>query len=155
MKAQIRFGIIDSVEGGRARVRLQDDDIVTALLPVAQVSTRSNKWVQMPAVGDQVAAVMDENIEDGCIVGAIYSGRDEAPEGVEGVEYATGARMVYHPSTGRWSIDSNAESLAAVLTDLITQIEILTVGTAVGPSTPPINLAAFTAIKARLQLLLQ
>lgn len=155
MKAEIRFGIVDSVDGGRARVRFDADELVSALLPVAQVSTRSDKWLQMPSVGDQVACLMDCNLEDGVIVGAIYSERDQ-PEGtLQGVQYSTGAALTFNPQTGRWSIASNTESMASVIGDLIDQIALLTVGTALGPSTPPINVAAVQAIKARLLTLLE
>ena len=47
------------------------------------------------------------------------------------------------------------ESLKTILDDLITQITMLTVPTGVGPSGVPINSAAFTAIKSRLNNVLK
>ncbi len=47
------------------------------------------------------------------------------------------------------------ESLKTILDDLITQITMLTVPTGVGPSGVPINSAAFTAIKTRLNNVLK
>ena len=47
------------------------------------------------------------------------------------------------------------ESLKTILDDLITQITMLTVPTGIGPSGVPINSAAFTAIKTRLNNVLK
>jgi hypothetical protein len=49
----------------------------------------------------------------------------------------------------------NNETLKAVLSDLVNAIQGITVTTAQGPSSVPINSAAFTAITARLNALLQ
>lgn len=51
-------------------------------------------------------------------------------------------------------IKNGAESLRGILDDLITQITLMTVGTPAGPSTVPVNAAAFSLIKTRLSTLL-
>lgn len=53
------------------------------------------------------------------------------------------------------SIKSEQEDLKAILTDMLTAIEQLTVPTGVGPSGVPINLASFTQIKQRLNNLFE
>lgn len=155
MRAQLRFGIVDSVDGGRARVRFPQDNVVSALLPVAQVATAKDKWLQMPVEGDQVAVVTDCNLEDGVIVGAIYSDRDTPSGGLRGVQYQSGAALVFNPATGRWAINSNTESLASVLSDLIGEIVTLTVPTPSGPSGVPVNAPQIAAIQARLNQVLE
>ena len=39
-------------------------------------STLKDKFYSMPDIGEQVACLMDENSEDGVILGAIYSAED-------------------------------------------------------------------------------
>lgn len=53
------------------------------------------------------------------------------------------------------SIKSDTEDLKAILTDMLSAIEQLTVTTTTGPSSPPINLTAFSLIKTRLNNLFE
>lgn len=53
-----------------------------------------------------------------------------------------------------FKMNTGTESLFALLNDLITAITTLTVGTPSGPSTVPVNAAAFSAIQTRLSNLL-
>ncbi|MEO1053909.1 MAG: hypothetical protein AAFX87_24950 [Bacteroidota bacterium] len=48
------------------------------------------------------------------------------------------------------TIKKDDEDLKSIITDLITAIKALTVSTGVGPSGPPINIADFAAIEARI-----
>lgn len=64
------------------------------------------------------------------------------------------AGAVVKVAAGGVLVANGAESLRAILDDLITQISLLTVGTPAGPSTVPVNAAAFTLIKTRLATLL-
>ena len=54
-----------------------------------------------------------------------------------------------------FSIKSETEDLKSILSDILSAIEQLTVNTAVGPSTPPLNLSVFTSIKQRLNSLFE
>lgn len=51
-------------------------------------------------------------------------------------------------------INTAGESLFTLLNDLITAITLITVGTPSGPSTPPVNVASFSALIPRLSNLL-
>jgi hypothetical protein len=51
-------------------------------------------------------------------------------------------------------INTSGESLFTLLNDLITAVSLLTVGTHSGPSTPPVNVASFSALIPRLNNLL-
>ena len=46
------------------------------------------------------------------------------------------------------------ETLVQLLTELITAIEVMTVATPAGPSTPPLNVASFTKVKSQLRTML-
>lgn len=74
----LRFGIVSQINPvlAQARVNFGDDDSTSFWLPVLQTKTMKDKFYSIPDVGEQVACLMDENSEDGVILGAIYSTED-------------------------------------------------------------------------------
>ena len=74
----LRFGIVSQINPvlAQARVSFGDDDLTSYWLPVLQLKTMKDKFFVMPDIGEQVACLMDENSEDGVILGAIYSTED-------------------------------------------------------------------------------
>ena len=74
----LRFGIVSQINAlnAQARVSFQDDESTSYWLPVLQTKTFKDKFYAMPDIGEQVACLMDENSEDGVILGAIYSTED-------------------------------------------------------------------------------
>jgi len=74
----LRFGTVTSInpKTARARVQFAQDSMTSFWLPVLQNKTFKDKFYSMPAVGEQVACLMDENSEDGVILGAIYTADD-------------------------------------------------------------------------------
>jgi len=74
----LRFGIVSQINPllCQARVNFGDDDSVSYWLPVIQTKTLKDKFYSMPDIGEQVVCLMDENSEDGVILGAIYSNID-------------------------------------------------------------------------------
>lgn len=75
-------GIISEVlaDRGKVRVALPDQDGTdTYDLPVLQRNTRGNRHYHLPDVGEQVYVALDDNGEDGCVLGSIYSEADPAP----------------------------------------------------------------------------
>lgn len=65
-----------------------------------------------------------------------------------------GAGQIEVKNTGGVAVRQGAETLKAVLNDLLAQIQLLTVNTSGVPSTVPINVAAFAAIQTRINTLL-
>ena len=55
----------------------------------------------------------------------------------------------------KFSFKNGSEDLKALLEDLISAIEVLTVNTAMGPSATPINASQFSAIKNRISNLFE
>ncbi len=96
-----RHGIIDEVDArsGRARVRFpQHQDLISGWLDVLQRSTHGDQDYWMPVKGNQVACLLDERLEDGCVLGCVYSETDAPPadrESLRVVEFADGARVAY------------------------------------------------------------
>ncbi|MBR1625525.1 MAG: phage baseplate assembly protein V [Bacteroidales bacterium] len=74
----LRFGTVTSINSktARARVQFAQDSMTSYWLPVLQNKTFKDKFYSMPTVGEQVACLMDENSEDGVILGAIYTTED-------------------------------------------------------------------------------
>lgn len=74
----LRFGIVSQINPliAQARVNFGDDDSTSFWLPVLQTKTLKDKFYSMPDIGELVACLMDENSEDGVILGAIYSTAD-------------------------------------------------------------------------------
>ena len=74
----LRFGTVTSInpKTARAKVQFAEDGMNSYWLAVLQNKTFKDKFYSMPAVGEQVACLMDENSEDGVILGAIYTTED-------------------------------------------------------------------------------
>ena len=74
----LRFGTVTSINPltARARVQFAEDGMNSSWLAVLQNKTFKDKIYSMPAVGEQVACLMDQNSEDGVILGAIYTTED-------------------------------------------------------------------------------
>ena len=74
----LRFGTVTSITPltSRARVQFAEDGMNSYWLAVLQNKTFKDKFYSMPAVGEQVACLMDQNSEDGVILGAIYTTED-------------------------------------------------------------------------------
>ena len=74
----LRFGIVSQIDpiNVQARVSFEDDESTSYWLPILQTKTLKDKFYAMPDIGEQVACLMDENSEDGGILGAIYSTED-------------------------------------------------------------------------------
>lgn len=77
----LKFGVVTNINPlmAKARVEFADDDMKSYWLPVLQKKTNKDKYYVMVDVGEQVACLMDENSEDGVILGAIYTSLDSVP----------------------------------------------------------------------------
>jgi phage baseplate assembly protein V len=75
-----KTGVVAEAKPGFARVRFDDlDRLTTAWLPLIHPKTFLDKVVWTLDVGEHVCCLLDAYMEDGCIVGAIYSGADAPP----------------------------------------------------------------------------
>ncbi len=105
-------GIVSQVDDGRgvARCTLPDlDNLETYWLQVLQRNTKDNKVYWMPDVGDQVMVIADENLEDGCILGAVYSEADTPPVSTRDkyhVKFKDGSIAEFDRKEGAFTIKS-------------------------------------------------
>lgn len=100
----LRFGTITEINPltARARVQFAQDSMVSYWLPILQSKTFKDKFYVIPDVGEQVACLMDENSEDGVILGAIYTSEDtplNSTEKVVAANFEDGSLMNINKET--------------------------------------------------------
>lgn len=103
-----KHGIVAEAKPGFARVRFDDiDALVTHWLPVIHHKTQDDKVIWTLDIGEQVACLMDSHMEDGCIVGAIYSDVDVPAVSSKDkfrVSFKDGGSFEYDRSNGSMTI---------------------------------------------------
>lgn len=98
-------GIVTEVDANTARVRVKfpsQQDLVSGWLDVLQTSTHGDADYQLPPVGNQVAVLLDETGDAGCVLGAVYSDADPPPATVATkrvMTFADGCRLEYDQAT--------------------------------------------------------
>jgi phage baseplate assembly protein V len=171
----IKYGNITQIDAakGTARVHFDDIDIVSGWLPIIYKRTFADKESDPLEEKEHVACLMDERLENGVILGAIYSTEDTPPETADAEKYvrefSDGTIFTYDKTAHEYKIENGeleftmnrtsgfdikkgGESLKAIIDDILTQSQALTV-TCSAPtvaSSPPINAAAFAAISVRV-----
>lgn len=111
---QLCAGIVSEVLAakGAVRVTLPDaDNADTYELPVLHRTSKASRHYHLPEAGDQVYVVLDDNGEDGCVLGAIYSEADPPP-----FTDAAKCGMVFSDSTAV-KYDKNAHLMDVEFTD--------------------------------------
>lgn len=76
-------GLINALDAKAMKARVQFPDkegLVSPWLPVVTAFAQANRSYRMPDLGEQVACLMDDNLESGCIVGSVYGGSETPPE---------------------------------------------------------------------------
>lgn len=118
----LRFGTITEVSAsaGTARVKFEEDGIVSAPLPVVQRAVSGDKFFSLPSPGDQVACLMDEHAETGVVLGSVYSSAQTPPEGATAgsmvVRFEDGTTIKYDKAGPKITveIDGDVEVKCAV-----------------------------------------
>jgi len=77
----LRFGTVTAINPltVKARVQFAEDNMVSFWLPILQQKSNKDKFYSVIDVGEEVACLMDENSEDGVVLGAIYTGLNDVP----------------------------------------------------------------------------
>ena len=75
-----KTGIVSATKVGFAKVKFEElDGMETQWLVVNYTKTHQDKCVWTLDVGEHVNCIMDEHLEDGCILGAAYSDAEPPP----------------------------------------------------------------------------
>ena len=120
---QFKTGAVSAVDPGKAAVRVKFDDIglESYWLPVIYPKTQDDKFYWLPDVGEQVRCVMDARLEDGSVIGAIYSDADVAPVASADkfrLQFKDGGHIEYDRGNGKLDIKSSGDLAAVVGGDL-------------------------------------
>lgn len=106
----LRFGNISAIDvaKGYARVTFLDDNVVSDWLQVVTLGSLQNKYFHTFDINEQVACLMDENMEDGVILGAIFSDSispDGANKDIVRVKFPDDSSIEYNRNTHEYNID--------------------------------------------------
>lgn len=105
--ALLKFGDVVSVtDAGHVCVSFPDlDGIVSKPLKVVVSRAHKDKASHTPDVGAMVACVVDENIEDGVVLGEVYSDADTPANGNPVLchwKMADGSEFAFDRASGKW-----------------------------------------------------
>lgn len=159
---------------GTYRVYFPEDDVVSFPLPHVAFSTLKAKPHLPIAVGTRVACLIDECFINGCVIGAIYTDQEQPQQGKSGEEFSVlfdnGGSLAWdgegftikvnevvlslYPEGVR--IAKAGDDLQSILSELMTAISVMTHTSAAAgsPTSPPLNVSTFTALRQRVQNLL-
>lgn len=99
-----KVGIVEESKVGWAVVRFPDlGDMLSKWIPQVWMNTQDDKEYGTLDVGSMVKCLMDDRLEDGCILGAIYSQVDVPPttdKDERGIKFKDGGWVKYNRATG-------------------------------------------------------
>jgi phage baseplate assembly protein V len=104
-------GIVEAVDAAKAKVRVQfpdRDNLVSDWLPVGQRKTLGDFDYWLPEVNTQVVCLMDENLEAGVVLCAIYSDADVPPAASADVflkRFKDGTMLQYDRAAHKLTVD--------------------------------------------------
>jgi hypothetical protein len=164
----IRFGKISEIKAseGSARVAFKGDNTTSPLLPCLVRKSKSIKESFPFEVNEEVVCLMNPDMRTGVILGAIYN-KSTLPtitdENEFGIDYGVKGKDVFNNTNGKreliaikTKVGSDADSLGALLTDLITQVSLATViNPETGTPLPLVNATAIAGFVARAQTFLE
>jgi len=132
----IRYGKITELDAakGLARVKFEDDDIVSDWLQIVSKNSKSTKTESWFDVDEFVACAMDEHNEEGVIVGALYHEGNEPPIGDKdtvGVTFPDGTTISYNRSSHTLNVNCTGNGIVNIncKTASVTAAESVTVDT--------------------------
>lgn len=113
----MRFGTISEVRNASARV-VFDDELQSDWLPILVNKAATDSYFFAPEPGEYVACLMDDQSENGVILGAIYSEKTKpkiAGPGITSVQFSDGTKIVYDSGKQELSITARKVSITGIL----------------------------------------
>lgn len=107
--ARYRTGVVIASKPGFAKVSFPDlDGMASDWLPMVFPKTLRDRFIWTLDRDEQVACLLDAHLEDGCILGAIYSDADVPPDvspDVHRGQFEDGGYFEYDRSSGALSVN--------------------------------------------------
>jgi phage baseplate assembly protein V len=105
---------------GRVRVAFEDVDITSDWLTVCYPKSAADKVYWLPELGEQVRCLMDAHLEDGAVLGCVYSDVDAVPWTSAqkfGVQFKDGASVCYDRASGEMTVVAKGVLKATAATE--------------------------------------
>jgi len=153
----LRFGNITEVDPskGYARVTFTDDGIVSDWLQFITLGAIKDNFSYTFSVNEQVACLMDENSEEGVILGAIFNEKtppNGAGEGVFRVKFDDDSVIEYDRNSHEYTLDIKGKIKITAQTEVnVNAVNANIVATAIAKiQAPVIELTGAVAISGAL-----
>lgn len=104
-------GIVEELDADRHRARVRfpaQGDVLSPWLDVLVRATHGDRDYGLPPKGTQVAVMLDEHEESGCVLGALYSDADPpdvSDDKVRRITFADGCVIEYDQGAHRMSVE--------------------------------------------------
>lgn len=106
----LRFGKISDIDPAKcfARVKFTDDEIVSDWLQIIVLGAISNQFFHIFDINEQVACLMDENSEEGVIIGAVFNNNTQpsvSSKDILRVNFSDDSFIEYDRASHEYTID--------------------------------------------------
>lgn len=113
---------IESVPPYRVRVQFPErDNVISYWLPVQVPKIMNDKFFWQPDINEQVCVLMDENDENGIVLGSVPSQADQAPAGLTPAQFYIGFEdgtiLQYNRTTHQLTVSLGTGGQAVLSTD--------------------------------------
>lgn len=153
----LRFGNITEVDPakGYARVTFTDDGIVSDWLQFLTLGAIKDNFSHTFSINEQVACLMDENSEEGVILGAIFNDKTPPNNGGEGifrVKFDDDSVIEYDRNSHEYTLDIKGKINITAQTEVnINAVNANVIATAIAKiQAPAIQLTGTVAISGAL-----
>lgn len=114
----LKFGTVTNINPltARAKVQFAEDNMSSYWLPILQKKTLKDKYYAVVDIGEQVACLMDENSEEGVILGAIYTSLESVPASSKYqnmIKFSDGSLIEYNKETKTLTISAKIVNIIA------------------------------------------
>lgn len=104
-RCRFKFGVVVETKPGFAKVKFADlDNLETEFLPLIFPQSLQNRAIHTIDCGSLAAVLMDENLEDGVVLGALYSQKnppDSVAETLHQIKLKDGGLLNYDTASGK------------------------------------------------------
>lgn len=146
----LHFGTVAAIDEmtGMVRVRLPEmGNLRTDWLQVLQPKTLRDKHWCLPDLGEHVAVLLDNNGDDGVVLGAVYSAADAPPVATgdkRHIRFADGTTIEYDRVTHQLVVDGPA------LIKLVAKSQVHVVATTITLEAPSISCKGNLAVTGNI-----